>query len=214
MEMTENVPAANAAAPESSVTASETPAVSTRTRKAKRPVAASSRSAARVTTRKKGQTKMKTSTRSARTPRFAAQVLNAAKALLRTPEFSVLLQGTTPSARPAARSRRAAPTSARRQRRSAPDTAARTYARAARGASSSQRGRVAGTYHSRPGVKSNDVKSESDATQRVFALIARKSRKGISQRQIQDALELPHSTVWYALKTLRGTKVVEYRDAQ
>lgn len=73
------------------------------------------------------------------------------------------------------------------------------------------RGRIPGFYF--PRTKS--ITHDSANVQNVFAMILKaKSRHGITQKQVQDKLNLSPSTVWYALQQLRAANAVTYRQPE
>lgn len=72
------------------------------------------------------------------------------------------------------------------------------------------RGRRARKYLASTAV----VKNVNDTVATVFKSIKAAGKEGVTQVDLQNALKLPHSTVWYALKKLRGKKVVTFERQQ
>jgi uncharacterized membrane protein len=70
------------------------------------------------------------------------------------------------------------------------------------------RGRVAGIYVPKAGVKLG--KDVNPKIVKVFGFI-QKNRKGITQKALVKTSKLPNSTVWYALKRLQKDKAVAYQ---
>lgn len=133
------------------------------------------------------KTTKNTTTRQSQNPQFAADVLNAAAHLLQTPKFVKLL-------------------SAQAQPSKVPERRAAS----ARASGSGQRGRIAGFYFPR----TKTIKNDSANVQNVFGAILKSKAAGITQKQIQDKLNLSHSTVWYSLQQLRAANAVTYRQPE
>lgn len=74
----------------------------------------------------------------------------------------------------------------------------------------SNRGRTAGLYF--PKVTSLKGHEVNDTHTNIFNHILKNKKSGISQRQIQDDLNLPHSTVWHTLQKFRALKVIVYKQ--
>lgn len=60
---------------------------------------------------------------------------------------------------------------------------------------------------------STSVKGVNDTVQSVFNAIKTAGKSGITQKDVQDSLKLPHSTVWYALVKLRKRNAVTHVTA-
>jgi len=74
------------------------------------------------------------------------------------------------------------------------------------------RGRVAGSYFPKSGVRKlpDDVNPK---TAKVFDFIAKNRKTGITQKALVKKADMPNSTVWYALQNLqKKLKVIEYRE--
>lgn len=92
---------------------------------------------------------------------------------------------------------------------SAPPAAVVKPRKAGKTTTETTRGRTPGNYY--PAVKKVDNATGALAT--VFAHILKNKKNGITQKQIQDELNLPHSTVWYALTKLRAMNAIRYEAA-
>lgn len=58
------------------------------------------------------------------------------------------------------------------------------------------------------------VKNVNETVSGVFAAIKAAGKSGKTQVDLQNELNLPHSTVWYALKKLRARKAVSFNAPQ
>jgi len=178
-EPTETGPVATIAErPRKRAVARRKPTANIRNRKQARATNTKSRNRSRARNRKQGH-------EMTRMNRFPVQVLNAAKALLKSPAFrNIMMSGTPVTSTPTRKAGHEATTSGR------------------------GRGRTAGLYSVMP--RKTKVDANPTIT-KVFNFIKRS--KGTTQKNIQDRLELPHSTVWYALVQLRAMKAVQYKAA-
>lgn len=75
--------------------------------------------------------------------------------------------------------------------------------------SNAGRGRVAGVYVPKTGVKL--AKDLNPKVTRIFNVIKKNRSKGITQKALVKTSKLPNSTVWYALKRLQKDKSIAYQ---